>query len=217
MSSTLPAVDNLFRGAHHPVSFNKRDIFKYGKFMKLFNDNNPRFIEASFILERFAPTLTYVHAYGCRTSSRRNARNLTRRDVYCGAYQLKVRDIRDLAVTDGLPEIAMADVIHAIEDNEIAHGSFQVRLKEDIVEDDIEDVKTAIADRLWNKSRGPLAHHCRVDCDLDPHPSTNLPPAPLGRYNDDRALVARWSSLARFFWSRLVWNIRSRLVPGKVS
>jgi hypothetical protein len=132
MSAVIPQNDNLFRGAHHPVAFRKR-AFQYSKFIKLYSDT-PGLVEASFIWERYAPTLSFVHAYGCRTSKKRNQNRPEKRDIYCGAYQLNAWHIRGLATTEGLSEVVTADVIHQVEDNEIAHASLRVVLRDGIGE-----------------------------------------------------------------------------------
>jgi hypothetical protein len=153
-------------------------------------------------------TLSYVHAYGCRTSRRRNQNRPEKRDIYCGAYRLNARHIRGLATTEGLPEVATADVVHEVEDNEIAHASLRVVLRDGIGEEDIEGVKTVIADRIWNNSRGPITHKCDGDSDLNPHPNVNLEAAPLGPYVDDRPSMRRVWFLVRFWWLYFGWKVQ---------
>ena len=180
--------------------------------MQLYNDTNPRFIEASFVWERYAPLMSYVHAYGCRNSKRRNQQRGSRsRDVYCGSYQLLASAIRGLENTTGLPEVATADVIHCIENNEIAHASLQIRLRDTVPEDDLEGVKTAIVDRIWNCSRGPLRHACSGDKDLKPHPNANLTLAPLGPFVANISIAQQVWRVARYWWSYLVWKFQAQL------
>jgi hypothetical protein len=213
MSAAIPQNANLFRGAHHPVAFQKQ-VFRYAKFMMLYSgDENPGVIEASFIWERYAPTLSRVHSYGCRISNRRNQKKPKTRDVYCGAFHINACHIRGLATTDGLPEVTTADVVHHVEANEIAHASLRVVLRDGIGEDDIEGVKTVIVDRIWNNSRGPLAHKCEGDKDLNPHPSANLSAAPLGPYVDQRSKARRLWCLARFWWLCFVWKVQMSFAP----
>jgi hypothetical protein len=200
MSGAIPDLDNLFRGAHHPVAFSNRN-FRPLRFMKLWPDpNNHRVIEASFIWERYAPTSSFVHACGCRRSRQRQ------RDVYCGAYQLKAINVRELSNTEGLPEVAEAEIIHRIEDGEISHAGFRVLLSENVDEEDAEDVKTAIADRLWNSSRGPLKYECAQDRTLNPHPNTRLQRAPLGDFVDRRSAGAKAWYVIRYWVAYVMWK-----------
>jgi hypothetical protein len=204
MCITIPQNDNIFRGAHYPVAF-QRTSFRPAKFMKMFNDNNPRVIEASFVWERFAPRHADVHAYGCRISHRRSRPD--RRSIYCGAYQLKAMHVHELAVTPALPEVAAADIVHKVEDNEIAHAGLKVRLVEHVDEESIEGVKTAIAAQLWEKSRGPMLHICKDDRGVADHPNYNLEPAPLGPYVDERSLLTRFGCLLRFWFLLGAWKL----------
>jgi hypothetical protein len=198
----LPPNDNIFRGAHHPYAFQNR-AFRHSKLIKLYTDPQaPRNIEASVVWERYAPTLSLVHAYGCRTSRQRNARGGSR-DVYCGAYQLKVRHIRNLAATPNLPEVATADIVHKVENNELAHASCFITLHENVDEETIEAVKTAIAACLWNDSRGPLSHICIADLNLNPHPNERLERTPQGLYFDDRSRLQRMWAWVRYWF--LFW------------
>jgi hypothetical protein len=203
----LPSTDSVFRGAHHPVAF-QRKLFRHAKFMKLYvAESDPRRIEASFVWERYAPTSSLVHAYGCRLSASRNGRQATRRDVYCGSYQLTVGYVRSLAAITMLPEVATADVLHKIENNEIAHAACISRVRDEVDEEALEGVKTVIADRLWRGSRGPLTHTCNADHDLDPHPNANLEEAPLGLYLDTRSAARRALCLLRYWLLLALWKL----------
>ncbi len=214
MTTVIPPADNLFRGAHHPLAFQKT-VFRLAKFMKLYWDaTNPRLIEASFVWDRYTPTQALVHAYGCRVSSRRN-RKPGKRDVYCGAYHLKAIDVRGLATTVGLPEVATADIVHQIEDNEIAHVGCIITLRAAPDGEGVEGIKTIIVDRLWNACRGPLTHTCQSDRDLDPHPSDNLEAPPLGQSLDDRTIIQRAWCLARYWLLMLAWKARSGTADGR--
>ena len=209
MTTVIPPGDNLFRGAHYPLAFRKT-VFRRAKFIKLYWDaTNPTLIEASFVWDRYAPTEGLVHAYGCRVSYRRNHRKPDKRDIYCGVYHLKVSHVRGLAATAGLPEVATADVVHQIEDNEIAHVGCDIRLGAAADEEGIEGIKTVIVDRLWSGCRGPLTHTCQMDRDLDPHPNNNLEVASLGPYLDDRTVIQRAWCLARYWLLMFVWKARS--------
>ena len=178
--------------------------------MKLYwDETNPGLIEASFVWDRYVPTQALLHAYGCRMSNKRNHRRPRDRDVYCGAYHLKASHVRALVGIARLPEVATADVVHQIEDNEIAHVGCVITLHAGGDEGGIEGVKTAIIDRLWSSCRGPLIHTCQMDRDLDPHPSNNLEVAPLGPFLDDRTIIRRAWCLVRYWLLMLTWKVQS--------
>ena len=156
----VPDDNNLFRHSVHPTSF-KGNNFAPEKHLKL-NDVNgdERLIEASVAWQRYLPTTEHVHLYGCKLAFKRNekARNNGKfkeksRQVYCGAYQIKAHAVR--SIINELPEMDVGDF-------------------------DVEAIKTAIIDRLWNASCGPLRHVCDCDRDLADHPSSKLPDAPMG-------------------------------------
>ena len=179
----VPDDNNLFRHSVHPTSF-KGNNFAPEKHLKL-NDVNgdERLIEASVAWQRYLPTTEHVHLYGCKLAFKRNekARNNGKfkeksRQVYCGAYQIKAHAVR--SIINELPEILNADVLHQIEDGEIAHIALLFRLE--VGDFDVEAIKTAIIDRLCNASCGPLRHVCDCDRDLADHPSSKLPDAPMG-------------------------------------
>jgi hypothetical protein len=207
MGAPLPETDNVFRSAHHPIVF-RRNIFRPGPFLRLYNNPDPRTIEASFVCQRYAPELCYVHSYGCRISRGRNQnRRPEARDVYCGAYNLKVGTMRGLATTNGLRGVIVrADVVHQIENNEIAHAALKIELDQNVQEDAIEGVKTAIVDRLWYWSYGPLLHRCYADRNLVPHPNTRLPPGLSGQYVESRSVAKRMCDLVRFGFLYAAWK-----------
>jgi hypothetical protein len=209
MNEVIANADNVFRGAHYPIAFSRRGDFQHSRFMKLFNDDNPRIIEASFVWQRFAPMLFNVHACGCRRSRKRNERqkNQKRRDIYCGAYHLKAESFGEIVGIAYLPEIASADLTHVIEDGEISHASYQVRLKDDAEEDSIEGIKTAIADHLWRRSRGALPHTCEADRELGLHPSGHLAQGPLGPFVEERTALEQLRDVARFWVLFVAWKM----------
>jgi hypothetical protein len=208
----IPSKDTLFRGAHHPVAFQRKAGLNPAKFMKLYWEaSKPELIEASFVWERYAPTLELVHNYGCRTSHKRNENSKPgKRDVYCGAYQLNVDHVRRLVGIDRLPEVVGADVIHKIEHGELAHVASLITIALPIDEDAVEGVKTAIVDRLWNSCRGPIEHICDFDRDLDPHPNNKLDLAPSGRYTDGRSSLMRALCFYRYRLLKFAWGLRFR-------
>jgi hypothetical protein len=214
MPETIPRLDNLFRAVRYPVAFKSKgkSIFRSDKFIKLIKDpNNPRFVESSLAWERYVPIPHYVHAYGCRLARTYNAKNAGRTPhVYCGSYTISADDIRNLSRTEGLPEVASADVLHQIEDDEISHASLQVRLADSVDKNKIDGVLTVIVDRLWANGRGPLKHVCRDNADLDPHPSDRLNTGPKGLYIDNRSPVKRIGHLLRFWFLYSIWNFKGR-------
>ena len=201
--------NNLFRHSVYPTSFQGK-TFAREKLLKLYDEVNgaERLIVASVAWERYLPTTKYIHLYGCRLASKRNdkARRENKfkeksRQIYCGAYQIEARAVR--AIVDELPEILRADVVHQIEDGEIAHTALQFYLISE--EFDVEATKTAIIDRLWNASYGPLRHVCECDKDLTAHPSSTLTVAPHGEYSDKRSYASHLASLIRFLVLNWLW------------
>jgi hypothetical protein len=208
MGAPLPQTDNVFRGAHHPIVF-KKSIFRPGPFLRLYNEQNPRLIEASFVCQRYAPELCYVHSYGCRNSRERNRRRRSGEgDVYCGAYQLKVATVRGLPNTVGLTHVVVTmDIVHQIENDQIAHAALKIELNQNVPEAAIEGIKTAIVDRLWRWSHGPVLHRCKTDRKLVPHPNTLLPTGPAGAYIEDRTIRTRIWYLVRFWFLLAAWKL----------
>jgi hypothetical protein len=201
--------DNLFRHSIYPVSF-KGKSFAPEKLLRLVTEPDGSIL-TSVAWERYAPTAKYVHEYGCRTALRRNEKKRAGgkfkekdRSVYCGAYHLKARTIRALVAAENLDEISSADIIHNIEEGEIAHADLRVVLKPG---SDIEGTKTAIIDRLWNAGSGPLFHRCDCDRDIAQHPNHSLSTPPGGAYLDSRTSISRIWYLIRFGGCYLFWRI----------
>jgi len=205
----IPDGDDLFRHSIKPLSF-KAGIFVSQKFIMLKQEPDGSLL-GSLAWERYVPAIEHVHGYGCRVAFRMNEKKRAEgklkekdRRVYCGAYGLKGEAVRKLATTSNLDEILSADIIHHIEEGEIAHTDLRIFLKPGIV--DIEDTKTAIVDRLWNACSGPLRHICDHDKDIKSHPSSSLLTAPCGEYSDTRSsFVRRWYIL-RFRIYYWVWR-----------
>jgi hypothetical protein len=210
---SLPKGNNIFRAVHYPLSFNKRNAFIVGKFIHLGGDESR--IEMSVVWERYAPMVSYVHDYGCRTSTARNelkrSRGQSGRDVYCGAFQFKVHQVCDLVGIAQVPEIVHADVVHVIETDEIAHANIGIDLANVSNGGKLEELKTVIVDRLWQVSRGPLRHQCVCDQHLNPHPSNAIPNPPSGAYADDRPAVCRAWYIVRYWVVASLW--RSGVIP----
>jgi len=200
----LQAGEMLFRHCVYPISFTNKRAFKIERFWRLYDDKATRTIEASVACQRFAPTLDFIHAYGCRlaagmneTKDKNGGSKEKDRRIYCGAYGLTVGAVRGLVGADNLSEISSAEVTHKIEGGEIAHAAVVITLAEGYA--NLEGTKTAILDRLWNANLGPAQHKCVCDAHRDPHPANLLPNAPAGRYVDKRSVLIRLWHRARFW------------------
>jgi hypothetical protein len=207
----IPDSDGLFRYCNYPFSFKSQGkLFAWEKMWYLKRDQGKGTLLGSLAWERYVPLTKHVHAYGCRIVFRMNEKLRAEgkfereRRIYCGAYQLKANAVRALATTPELNEISSADVVHNIENGEIAHTDLRIALKPG--DFDVEATKTAIVDRLWNASFGPLKYKSVCDRDIEPHPSSLLPPAPAGRYSETRACLYRLFSLIRFQIYSWVWG-----------
>jgi hypothetical protein len=199
-SGRIPDSDSLFRHCIHPLSF-RRNRFAQEKLLKLY-DRPDGSLLASLAWERYVPTEKLIHRYGCRVAlgineKKRLEGKLTTktRHVYCGAYQVTASAIRALPATEGLNEVTSADVIHHIEEREIAHTDLKIVLNSRA---NVEGTKTAILDRLWNAYSGPLEHVCDYDKDLKSHPKSGLRTPPRGPYRDARFPLLRIWCIIRF-------------------
>jgi hypothetical protein len=162
--------------------------------------------------ERYVPTDKEVHGYGCRTAYRRNRKREGKitpknRSVYCGAYQLTAKAARELTSTQNPGEISSAELIHHIEEGEIAHTNLRIVLSLDAPI--LDSTKTAIVDRLWNACSGPLLHSCSCDQDVDPHPNRTLTGPPRGAYSDTRSRLSRRWYVIRFRALHWLWCVCS--------
>ncbi len=202
--------DSLFRHAVAPVSFNKRRFNRSMFFHLQVRDGNS--IHGSLAWERYVPSARHVHAYGCRLAASRNASSRaegtfqeTRRQIYCGVYEVTAAAVRALGNHDGLRAILSVDVIHYVEAGEIAHADLRIVFGPE--EQNPAAMKTAIVDRLWNACTGPLTHICDVDRDITPHPRELLESAPAGLYIDARNLWSRIWHFGRFHVCYLLWRL----------
>lgn len=205
----IPDSDSLFRCCIHPLSFKKQGKrFASEKLLHLVYDLEKGTLLGSLAWEWYVPTTKHVHAYGCRVSAymNKNVRSGShpKQRIYCGAYRLNGGAVRALATADGLNEIASADVVHHIENGEIAHADLRISLKPGDL--DVEGTKTAIVDRLWNTCSGPLKYIDVCDQDIKPHPSSYLSTPPAGPYSDTRSYLYRLWSLIRFRIYSWVWR-----------
>jgi hypothetical protein len=206
----IPDGDNLFRQSVFPVSFKGKDIFEWAKCLNIRSDEDGS-LSASLTWERYVPTIQFVHGYGCRLALRRNEKKQAGgkfkekdRHIYCGSYQLKAKAVRELEATEGLAEVLSADVVHEVEEGEIAHANMRIVLKPGVGLN-VEGTKTAIVDRLWNTCSGPLRHTCDCDKEIGGHPSSKLETPPAGAYFDDRSYPFRLWHIIRFFICRWLW------------
>jgi hypothetical protein len=204
--SRVPDDESLFRSVVYPFAF-KKTAFRPEKFLRLTVQNSK--IEASLARQMFAPIEEEIHKYGCRLAHRNNDLERLRgqykdqdRRIYCGCYQVKTKSIRNLAATVGLEEVLSANVEHIVEHGEIAHVNLVVCLKTEI-KFNVEATKTAIIDRLWNASTGPIQHVCPCDLGVLAHPSLSLEAPPLGPFVDTRSRFrVKWEVIR---WRLLVW------------
>lgn len=205
----IPDGDSLFRHTIHPISFRK-DIFVWAKFIRLQEEPDGSLL-TSIAWQRYLPTVRHIHQCGCRIALRINDRKKAKgqltdknRHFYCGAYRLKAGSVRALVSAHQLDEISSADVIHHIEEGEIAHTDLRIFPKPGVV--NIQDTKTAIVDRLWNLCSGPLTHRCEYDSDVAQYPDIDLSTPPGGAYSDTRSCLHRLWCLTRFHARTWFWR-----------
>lgn len=212
----IPNGDSLFRHAVYPVSFKKTDsyikaIFVPEKVVR-FQEQPDGSLVTSVAWERYAPTAKEIHGYGCRMAHHQNRKiagpiTPQKRRVYCGAYQLTAKAVRELA-TQNPGEISRANVKHHIEGGEIAHTDLRIAPNPNVP---LDSVKTVLLDRLWNAYSGPLRHKCDCDRDIDPHPSSKLSTPFRGDYADTRTCLSRRWYVVRFRALHWLWRVRSRV------
>jgi len=215
----IPDGDSLFRHAIFPASFRstssfERTLFAYEKLMNFKYDESDRSLLTSLAWERYDPTIRHIHGHGCRTAFRRNQDMRKRgtfkeknRSIYCGAYQLTAKAIRELASIQNPGEISSAEATHDIEEGEIAHTDLRIVVSQN--GPSIDSTKTAIIDRLWAVCYGPLRHSCNCDREIGPHPSSKLE-MPYGRpYHDGRSRLCRWWYVLRFRALHWLWCVCS--------
>jgi hypothetical protein len=211
----IPDDDYLFRHSVHPTSF-RGQRFASEKWLKIYDEPDGSLL-ASLAWERFVPTNRLVHSYGCRLALGMNTRDLANgrktasKKVYCGAYVVRADAVRALVALPGLNEILSAEVVHHIEQGEIAHADLRIVLRPEGGFSN-ESTKTAIIDRLWNACYGPMRHVCDCDKAVTPHPSLMLQTAPRGLYSDDRSHIVRLWSLVRYWVCKWRWqrSLRNR-------
>lgn len=209
----IPDKDSLFRHAVYPASFKKK-VFANESLWHLTNQADGSIL-GSLAWQRFEPTASYVHQHGCRLSRNRNERarqkgtyKEDRRNVYCGFFEISAERVRGIP-SDPLSGVLSADVIHHIEENEIAHTDLRFRLHPD--ESNIEAVKTAIAVLLWNRCTGPQMHVCECDTNVVMHPNGGLEITPLGEYEDTRSWGWIVLGVVRFRLYRILWLVSKRI------
>lgn len=212
-SSRIPDHHNVFRATIYPLAFKSNNKFNQHKAFKLESQEDGSIL-GSLAWERYVPTTKHVHRYGCRLAFGMNRKyreqgNRKDRRIYCGSYNLKVGAIRGLV--NELREVVLsADVIHHIENGQIAHADLRILVGKDHHGD--EGTKTAILDRLWNSCRGPIKHECEGDQDVGQHPNKNLEPPPQGEYRDTRSMLCRVWHITRYQVSHYIWLIFGKII-----
>jgi hypothetical protein len=211
----IPDGDSLFRQSVFPLAF-KGPRYAHQKLLKLDYDEGSRSLLGSLTWGRYVPTTEFIHRYGCRLAFHMNEKSRAAgkfkekdRRVYCGAYELKGKAIRALATSDELDEVLSADVVHHVEEGEIAHTDLRIVLKPGSA--NIEGTKTAIVVALWGGCSGPLRHKCDCDRGMAEHPSSSLTTAPAGDYSDTRSYWLRLWCIVRFqicnwLWQKNFWH-----------
>ncbi len=190
----------MFRCVVFPIPFAKNKVFKPQRFIQLYPEGEG-LLMGSLTWHRLTPELRHLHGYGCRLARRMNAKAKEKDSpkLYCGAYSFAVTDVRQLVGADNLSQVTSADVIHKIEDGEVAHAEIRIQFQSNGTQTAITGTKTAIVDRLWNASRGALKHTCACDADTKPHPSELLHAGPRGEYVDKRSRAVRFCHVFRFW------------------
>lgn len=178
----VKGADIVFRSAVHPNFRKKKKAFDARQFFRLSNVQGG--LESSLVWQYLAPTLDHVHAFGARLAASLNERDPGTRSVYCGSYALSVDNVRSLVGIPELNEVAAADVVHKIENGEIAHAALEIKLS-----DKKPDTVTAIVDRLWNAASGPAKCVLNGDEDLSPHPGESLASPPNGGFRETRCFA----------------------------
>jgi hypothetical protein len=204
---------SVFRASVFPIVFRSSGtVYDSSKLFYLGTDPQSGAIICSVAWEGFAPTLSHVHSFGCRLAAKRNEKlakegklKPKNRRVYCGSYGIRVAAVRSLIGMHGLPEVVSADVLHHVEDSEIAHANLTILLANNT--EDIEGTKTAIVDRLLHASRGPLLHVCGCDADIDKHPSADLTPGIGGQCRYGISLLSTFRRLARYWCFLCLWRL----------
>lgn len=205
--------DILYRHCVFPHSFSKAPNFDKKRYWNLTGKHGEDLIETSVAWERFAPTLGYVHAYGCRLAAyqtkqlRESGELQAPPRIYCGAYQFSVDAVRLLKGAKNLKDIVSAEVVHRIEENgELAHAALLVKLKD--ASRDIENLKTAIVAVLWKRTNGPFKHICSCDRDLkNNHPNLRMEDAPNESPPNPRSLGVQLWRWMRFQVDRVIWHV----------
>ena len=213
----IPDGDNLFRHAVYPLCYRGKQ-FVGQKFLRFVDGPNGS-LRSSLAWQKYAPSTNDVHRHGCRIASSMNENlktrakySITKRRFYCGAFELQARAIRALPRMAGLREVLSVHVFHHIEGGELAHADLVIILNQDLVTD-LEGTKTAIVDRMWNASAGPLRHTCDCDKDVAEHPNVNLGEAPNGPYVDSRSRWLRIWHVFRFWACASVSRAHPRSNP----
>jgi hypothetical protein len=146
----IPDCYDIYRAVLYPVAFNKKNNITEKRLFHLTTiDEN---IISSVVSERYAPNSNCIHEYGRRLAEKRQNKS-----IYCGYYQILVKDIKSfINKCDYKESIKFVGVIHNIEDNEIAHADLTFKTSENV--HDIEELKTFIVVELYYIIRGPFKY-----------------------------------------------------------
>jgi len=203
----IPDKDDLFRAIHFPLAFDKKKNVARNRCWNFPNDPESNSRETSLIWTRYAPTLNYVHAYGCRASAIRNNKPGRKTpDVYCGVFGVGAGSLRDIATNAEIQGISAVELYHWIETEEIAHASLRVTFDETRW---IDAGMTEFVARIEEVMTGParFAHKDNADANKTATEAT-IPEAASGPYVDRRTRTERIFCLVRFYVLRLKWNFR---------
>ena len=192
---------DIYRAVLYPVAFNKKNnITEKNLFHLTTIDKN---IISSVVSERYAPNSNCIHEYGRRLAEKRQNKS-----IYCGYYQISVKDIKsymNINKSYFKKSMKFVGVIHNIEDNEIAHADLTFKISEN--EHDIENLKTSIAAELYRIIRGPFKYIEPNDTSTTGNPCEKLEYKGYISSCNRYSLKAIWLSIIGLFHKKLHTNL----------